>query len=220
MPTSVIITAGGIGRRMGAALPKQFMPIHEKPLLMYTIERFYHFDKNLQLIVTLPADWLNYWEDLIHEFEFRIPHRVVIGGEERYHSIKNALEYCKGDYIAIHDGVRPFVSDETIQACLTEVREFQAVVPVLPLKESLRIRRGESSEAAVRSDYLTVQTPQCFESEILRKAYEKPYGPEITDDACLVELLGVRIHLVNGNEENIKITTPMDFIIADQLLEG
>lgn len=218
MPTSVIITAGGIGKRMGAALPKQFMPIREKPLLMYTIERFYHFDHNLQLIVTLPAAWLNYWEDLIQEFEFRIPHRVVIGGEERYHSIKNALNYCSGNYIAIHDGVRPLVSDETIKACFTAVRKYNAVVPVLPLKESLRIKKGDSSEALDRNNYLTVQTPQCFQAELLKEAYKRPYGPEITDDACLVEATGVNVHLVEGNEENIKITTPMDFMLADQLL--
>ncbi len=218
MSISVIITAGGIGKRMGLALPKQFMQVKEKPLLMHTIERFYHYDPNLQLIVTLPGAWLNYWEDLIQEYEFRIPHRVVIGGEERYHSIKNALEYCSGKYIAIHDGVRPLVSEETIRACFKALREYPAVIPVVQMKESIRKRTDVGSVSLDRSEYLTVQTPQCFDAKILRHAYERPYGPEITDDACLVEANGIQIYMVNGNEENIKITTPMDFSLAEHLL--
>jgi 2-C-methyl-D-erythritol 4-phosphate cytidylyltransferase len=215
---SVIITAGGIGKRMGAVLPKQFMQIREKPVLMYTIERFYHFDPSMQLIVTLPETWVYHWEDLIHEFEFRIPHRVVLGGEERYHSIKNALDYCHGNYIAIHDGVRPLVSEETLENCLTALQSHKAVIPVIPLKESIRRLDGEQSAAVDRSHFVLVQTPQCFESSVLKAAYEQPYGPEITDDACLVEANGIPIYMVPGNEENIKITTQVDFSLADYLL--
>ncbi len=203
---------------MGAVLPKQFMPIREKPVLMYTIERFYHYDPHLQLIVTLPEAWINYWEELIQEFEFRIPHRVVIGGEERYHSIKNALAYCNGKYIAIHDGVRPLVSEDTISTCFKALKNHSAVIPVVPMKESIRVVADNESRAVDRGLYRTVQTPQCFDADVLRKAYEQPYGPEVTDDACLVESHGVKIHLVDGNEENIKITTPMDFALADHLL--
>jgi 2-C-methyl-D-erythritol 4-phosphate cytidylyltransferase len=218
MDISVIITAGGIGKRMGAVLPKQFMQIREKPVLMYTIERFYHFDPSMQLIITLPDGWIDYWEELIHDFEFRIPHRVVVGGTERYHSIKNALNYCNGTHIAIHDGVRPLVSDETLENCFGALKDHNAVIPVISLKESIRQLNDNGSAALDRSRFVLVQTPQCFEGSILRSAYERPYGPEITDDACLVESMGIQIHLVPGNEENIKITTQVDFSLADYLL--
>ena len=216
---SIIITAGGIGKRMGAKLPKQFMLIKERPLLMYTIEQFYNFDPKAQIILTLPEDWKDYWEQLIQENDFKIPHRITGGGEERYDSIKNALELCNGDYIMVHDGVRPLVSNETIKACSIEVRSKKAVIPVIPVNESMRVMDGNSTKAVNRSNYRIVQTPQCFESEILKKAYEQEYHSGITDDASLVEQSGVKIYTVKGNAENIKITTKTDLLYTEQLLK-
>lgn len=216
---SVIITAGGIGKRMGAKLPKQFMLIKERPLLMYTIEQFYHFDSKAQIILTLPEDWKAYWEQLIQEQDFRIPHRIIVGGKERYDSIKNALEFCAGEYIMVHDGVRPLVSVETLKTCAIAVRKKGAVVPVVPVNESIRIVEGESTKAVDRSVFRIVQTPQCFESNVLKKAYEQEFHVGITDDAGLVEESGVEIHTVKGNVENIKITTKTDLIYAEHLLK-
>jgi 2-C-methyl-D-erythritol 4-phosphate cytidylyltransferase len=203
---------------MGAKLPKQFMLINERPLLMYTIEQFYTFDSKMQIILTLPADWKAYWEQLIQKQDFRIPHRIVSGGQERYDSIKNALEYCNGDYIMVHDGVRPLVNLETLESCAVEVQTKKAVVPVVPINDSIREIVGETTAAVNRSKFRIVQTPQCFESEILGKAYEREYHDGITDDASLVEESGVRIHTVPGNDENIKITTTTDLLYAKHML--
>ena len=216
---SVIITAGGTGKRMGSSLPKQFLQVEEKPVLMYTIELFYHFDPNFQIIITLPNEWKEYWEDLVEEHDFKIPHRVVEGGKERYDSIKNALAYCLGDYIAVHDGVRPLVSHETLAACFNKLQSANAVIPVVELKESLRKVEGENSFALNRVDYRLVQTPQCFSKDLLIRAYDQPYSDEITDDASLVEKLGESITMVVGNDENIKITTQLDLALANLLLK-
>jgi len=216
---SVIITAGGIGKRMKSALPKQFLPIGGKPLLMYTLEKFYHFDPNIQIILTLPDVWREYWEALIAENEFKIPHRVVSGGVERYHSIKNALEYCLGEVIAIHDGVRPLVSTETLQTCFDAVKSNDAVIPVLEVKSSLRKISGNQSEAVNRSAFVEAQTPQCFKKGVILTSYQKEYHSQITDDAGLAEEAGYRITCVPGNEENIKVTSQTDLLFAELLLK-
>ncbi len=217
--TSVIITAGGLGKRMQSVLPKQFIQVNDKPILMYTIERFYHFDPKSQLIVVLPDEWLDYWENLLVEYDFKIPHRIVEGGQERYHSIKNALQHCTGDIIAVHDGVRPLVSEDTIKGCLKSARENSTAVPVLPITESIRKKDGETTVAVSRKNYMIVQTPQCFRQEVIRKAYEQPFNELITDDASLVESMGVEITTVSGNEENIKITSQSDLKYAELLLK-
>jgi len=211
---SVIITAGGIGKRMGSSLPKQFMPIHDKPILMHTIEKFYHFDPSIQIILTLPTDWKDHWEKLVLETNFKIPHRVINGGKERYHSIKNALKYCFGDYISIHDGVRPLVSHSTLKNCARKIRHHDAIIPVIPLVDSLRMKSESSSKAVDRSDYILVQTPQCFKAEVIKKAYNQPFHTKITDDASLVEEAGFEITTVDGNTENIKITHQSDLKYA------
>ena len=216
---SIIITAGGIGKRMGAKLPKQFMLIKERPLLMYTLEQFYNFDTKAQIILTLPSEWKEYWEKLIYDNDFKIPHRIIEGGTERYHSVKNALELCVGDYVMVHDGVRPLVQLDTINTCAIEVKSKRAVVPVVPVNESMRVVTGDSSKAINRSEYRTVQTPQCFERELLAKAYQQEFHEGITDDAGLVEESGVKISMVEGNVENIKITTKTDLLYAEQLLK-
>lgn len=216
---SVIITAGGIGKRMNSSLPKQFIQISDKPILMYTIEKFYHFDPKCQILITLPEEWKSYWEELVIEQDFKIPHRVVSGGDERYHSIKNAIQFCYGDYIAVHDGVRPLVSEETIQKCMAKLRKSDAVIPVVSIAESLRMKGDSGKTLAVdRNEFLIVQTPQCFKRETLEKAYSLEYHSKITDDAGLVEEAGFTISTIKGNSENIKITTQADLKFAELFL--
>lgn len=212
---SVIITAGGMGKRMNAPFPKQFMLVKEKPILMYTIELFYHFNASFQLILTLPQDWIQHWEELKVAHDFKIPHRIVSGGEQRYHSIKNALAFCSGDYVLVHDGVRPMVSDETLSNCLEQSKNKDAVIPVVPIYESLRKKTGAQTEIVDRSEYLLVQTPQVFKREVLEQGYKQPFHVGITDDAGLVERAGYEISTVEGNVENIKITSQDDLKYAE-----
>jgi 2-C-methyl-D-erythritol 4-phosphate cytidylyltransferase len=214
---SIIITAGGIGKRMGGDMPKQFIEIAGKPLLIHTLELFYSTHPSAQLILTLPPDWKQFWIDLLEKYSCSISHTVVNGGQERYHSIKNALSICTGKFVAVHDAVRPLVSKETVKRCFEAVEKYGQVIPVIQLKESLRQIFDDTSRSVVRSNFCLVQTPQCFKKEVITKAYNIPYHSGITDDASLVEEAGYIIHLVEGNEENIKITTQLDLIIAEQL---
>lgn len=213
-----IITVGGIGKRMESELPKQFLLLKGKPVLLHTLERFYEADPTAQIFITLPNDWINYWNELLNQYHCQILHEVIPGGIERYDSIKNALEKSTGTIIAVHDGVRPLVSVKTITNCIDSAAKKGSGIPYLPIKESLRKVTLEKSTALIRSEYVSVQTPQCFSAEIIKKAYQLPYHSAITDDASLVEESGYTIHLVEGNEENIKITTPIDLRIAELLL--
>ena len=210
---SIIITAGGVGKRMDSVLPKQFLLLKERPVLMRTIEQFYQFDPTIQIIITLPEDYISYWEESLIKHDFNVPHRVVPGGQERYHSIKNALQYCHGDYIAVHDGVRPFVSTDLLERCFEAVIKAEAIVPVIPVTASLRKKNGDQTVAVNRSNYLIVQTPQCFQRNVIMKAYETPFHPQITDDASLVEEAGFPIKTIEGDDENIKITSPVSKMI-------
>lgn len=219
MQKSVIITAGGIGKRMGSDLPKQFLVLGGKPILVHTLELFFKYDPHIEIILTLPNEWRGYWETVIDKYYCRVPHIVVNGGEERYHSIQNALKRCSGSVIAVHDGVRPFVSFETLDRCFSALNHYEAVIPVLKLKESIRQTNENSTNAVDRSNYRLVHTPQCFRAEALHKAYEQSYHEKVTDDACLVEEIGYTIHLVESNEENIKLTTPFDFLIAETIIQ-
>ncbi len=219
MDISVIITAGGTGKRMGSEIPKQFMEVAGKPILFHTISLFHKFNKSAQILVTLPESWLNYWEELINTYQFDVPHQVISGGQERFHSIKNALRYCDEPIVMVHDGVRPLVSTETLNRCIQALEDNNAVIPVVPVKESLRKVSGKKSEAVIRSEYRNVQTPQCFEKSVLEQAYAQEFHAGITDDASLVEQNGEHIHIVEGNDENIKITTPMDLLLAEVLLK-
>jgi 2-C-methyl-D-erythritol 4-phosphate cytidylyltransferase len=218
MKRSIIITAGGIGKRMGSELPKQFLLLGGKPVLIHTLERFFEFDQEAQLIVTLPKDWVNHWKELLTEFQIHIPHELVDGGAERFDSIQNALSICTGAQIAIHDGVRPLVSTSTIARCFTGLKNAKAVVPVLQLKDSLRMGKLENSESVDRTAYFLVHTPQCFDAQILREAYAKGYQARFTDDASVVEAIGIEPLLVLSNEENLKITSPTDLKMLNALI--
>ena len=214
-----IITAGGIGKRMNSSIPKQFLKLNNKPILMHTILRFFDFDKNAQIILTLPDEWSDYWKQLCNENNFTVKHEIVNGGKERFYSIKNALNHAKGDIVCVHDGVRPLVNKKTIENCIKNLSKANGVIPVLPLKESLRKGSLEMSESLNRKEYFTVQTPQCFKVEFLKKAYDVDYTELFTDDASVFENSGEQVYLIHGNEENIKITSPVDLKIAEVLLE-
>lgn len=215
---SVIITAGGSGKRMGADLPKQFLKLQNKAILQHSIEAFYAFDPKLQILVTLPEDWHEYWRSYCEENNCFIPHQLLPGGQERFHSIQGALKHAGGNLIAVHDGVRPLIDAETIRNTFEAASSSGAAIPVIPVKESIRKLSETGSVAVLRSEYCLVQTPQIFSAEILKKAYQQEFHDGITDDASLVEALGIDISLVSGNERNIKITSPLDLRIAEILI--
>lgn len=219
MEQYVIIVAGGKGLRMGTDLPKQFLPIGDKPVLMRTLEVFREFDANLQIILVLPLAQQEFWKQLCEKYRFTVEHVVADGGETRFHSVKNGLEKVQGHgLVGVHDGVRPFVSVEVIRNCYELARQYKAVIPVIDVVETLRHLTDAGSETVSRNDYKLVQTPQVFETKLLRQAYAQEYTPFFTDDASVVEAMGVSVYLAPGNRENIKITTPFDLKIGSALL--
>lgn len=214
----VIVVAGGAGLRMGKETPKQFLPLLGKPILMHTLLQFYHCDPSFKIILVLPDAQRPEWERLCRAHTFSVPHQVVSGGAERFHSVKAGLELVPDNAIvAVHDGVRPFVRHEVILRACEEAEQQGAAIPVLPITESLRKVEGEYSIALNRSDYRSVQTPQVFRSTELKNAYVQDFQPGFTDDASVYESAGFNIHCVDGNAENIKITTPTDLAIAEVL---
>ena len=220
---SAIIVAGGKGLRMGADLPKQFLPIGGRPVLMHTLEAFERAIPGIQLVLVLPADQQDFWRDLCEKHHFTLSHTIATGGETRFHSVKNGASVLCADaqrieIVAVHDGVRPFVSVDVIRRCFDAAREHGAAVPVVPVVETLRQISPPSSFTVDRSLFRLVQTPQTFQLPLLLKAYEQPYRDTFTDDASVVEALGHPITLIEGNRENIKITTPFDLTIAEALL--
>jgi 2-C-methyl-D-erythritol 4-phosphate cytidylyltransferase len=218
---AVIIVAGGKGLRMGHDLPKQFIPIQGKPLLMHTLDVFHRWDGEARLVLTLPEAHRPYWEMLCRELSYATPHRIVSGGETRYHSVRNSLsEVTDCDWVGVHDGVRPLVTPEVIEDCFLAAEEYGAALPVVPVSESIRECRGENSRAVDRDNYRIVQTPQVFRRDWLTEAYRQPCNGLFTDDASLVEAIGKRICLVDGNRENIKITTPFDLAVAEMRINN
>jgi len=216
MKNSCIIVAGGSGLRMGGELPKQFICVNGIPLLMYTIRNFYSFDPSLQLILVLPEDQVSTWNELCVKHDFNIAHQVIAGGDTRFRSVKNGLTLARNcELIAIHDGVRPLVSHETLARCFNCAAELGTAIPVLPAHES--VREGDLSESVPvdRSRIFMVQTPQVFKASVIRESYLQSWRPEFTDDASVVEHLGLTVNLVMGNRENIKITFPEDLVIAN-----
>lgn len=219
MRKHIIIVAGGKGLRMGGDIPKQFLPICGKPVLMRTLEAFYTYDNAIHIILVLPVDQQAYWRELCVEYQFAVKHDIANGGETRFHSVMNGLALVEGDgLVGIHDGVRPFVSQGVIENCFSEALEKKAVIPVVGVVETVRHLMGEDSETVPRDEYKLVQTPQVFEVKLLQKAYRQEYTDLFTDDASVVEALGEKVYLVEGNRENIKITTPFDLKLAEMLV--
>ena len=248
----VIIVAGGKGLRMGSDIPKQFLPIGGRPVLMRTIERFREYSPTLQIILVLPKAQQEYWKELCLKHNFTVAYQLADGGETRFHSVQHGLALIPDNaegVVGVHDGVRPFPSIEVIHNCYETAREKKAVIPVIPVVETVRhLARGESlcasrSQTVPRDEYRLVQTPQCFDIQLLKAAYKRaqnqtcldsaerkqprpivkaanrqPYNDGFTDDASVVEAFGYHITLVEGNRENIKITTPYDLKIAEVLI--
>ena len=217
----VIIVAGGKGLRMGSDIPKQFLPIGGKPVLMRTLERFREYAADLQIILVLPKAQQDYWQNLCQEYAFDIDYQLADGGETRFHSVQHGLALIPDDVegvVGVHDGVRPFPSIEVIRRCYETARTAKAVIPVIPVVETVRHLEGEGSVTVPRNDYRLVQTPQCFDIQLLKAANRQPYNDGFTDDASVVESYGQSITLVEGNRENIKITTPYDMKIAEVLM--
>ena len=221
MEKYVIIVAGGSGKRMGGEMPKQFLLVAGKPILMHTVEAFAYADEGFKFILVLPEAHFSTWNSLVAEYNFNIPVTLVAGGAERFFSVKNALAYVPTDaLVAVHDGVRPFASKETILEAFDMAAEKGAAVPVIDEVDSLRrVQEGES-QAVNRSEYKRVQTPQVFQSTILQKAYNQEFSAFFTDDASVVESIGEAITLTTGNVENIKITTPHELLLAEALING
>ena len=246
----IIIVAGGKGLRMGSDIPKQFLPIGGKPVLMRTLERFREYSKDLQIILVLPEAQQSYWKELCQKYHFPLPattplpqqggaggrsYLLANGGQTRFHSVQNGLALVPDDaegVVGVHDGVRPFPSIEVIRNCYETARSAKAVIPVIPVVETVRELTGTgtmssaqnsgvpvpvSSNTVPRDKYRLVQTPQTFDIQLLKAANRQPYNDGFTDDASVVESYGHTITLVEGNRENIKITTPYDIIVAEAL---
>ena len=217
----VIIVAGGKGLRMGSDIPKQFLPIGGKPVLMRTLERFREYSAELQIILVLPEAQQDFWKGLCKEYHFQVEYLLANGGQTRFHSVQNGLALIPDDaegVVGVHDGVRPFPSVEVIRNCYETVRTAKAVIPVIPVVETVRHLEGDSSVTVPRGDYRLVQTPQTFDIQLLKAANRQPYNDGFTDDASVVESYGHAITLVEGNRENIKITTPYDIVVAEAII--
>ncbi len=217
---NIIVVAGGTGTRMQSTIPKQFIEIKGKPILIHTIEKFLEFDEYMNVVVVVHKDFITDANFMLAEHFPDKNIQVVVGGETRYHSVKNGLNCIvnKNDVVGIHDAARPFVSVETIKRCFETAADKGNATPILPINESLRMVTNGINKAVSRDDYKIVQTPQCFIVSKIKEAFEQPYSPFFTDDATVLEGLDESINLVEGNIENIKITTPYDLKFAELYL--
>lgn len=219
MQLYVVIVAGGSGKRMGAEIPKQFLELAGRPVLMHTIERFKSFNEGIEIITVLPENQLRHWVELQAKFKFSVPQTLVKGGSARFYSVRNGLEFVSvPGLVAIHDGVRPFVTIETIKKCFDTAEMLGNAIPAVTVAESLRMITETGSHPVNRLNIRQIQTPQVFNAELLKKAYRQDYKHEFTDDATVLESTGEKINLVEGNRENIKITNPEDLVISKALL--
>lgn len=206
---------------MGTEIPKQFLEIKGKPVLMHSMNRFIDYDAAINLIVALPAQQIEFWKSLCLKHQFEVPHQIVEGGIERFYSVKNALALVEENaLVGIHDAVRPLVNRQTINLAFQSAMQFGSGIPSVALSDSIRLIDGKYSKAVNRSDYQIIQTPQCFASSNLLLAFKQAYKREFTDDATVLEAFGIAVHLTQGNPENIKLTTPADLKIAEVLING
>jgi 2-C-methyl-D-erythritol 4-phosphate cytidylyltransferase len=219
MDLYVVIVAGGSGKRMGMDTPKQFLELAGRPVLMHTIERFREYNDSIEIITVLPENQLRFWHDLQKKYSFDVPHTLVKGGSKRFISVRHGLEFVNSPgLVAIHDGVRPLVRLETIKRCFEAAEIYGNAIPVVSPADSLRLETEKSNSPVNRTNVKQVQTPQVFDVAKIKKAYLQDFDPSFTDDATVLEKTGEKIHLVDGNRENIKITNPEDLFIAQTLL--
>jgi 2-C-methyl-D-erythritol 4-phosphate cytidylyltransferase len=217
----VIIVAGGSGTRMQSDFPKQFICIGGIPILMRTIRAFYDYLKEIEIVLVLPILQIEQWKQLCGKYKFTVPHKITSGGDTRFQSVKNGLALIADNdcVIAVHDGVRPFASNKIIEESFKCAEKNGTAIPCIPINDSIRILKNGDTRPFDRTLVYAVQTPQCFNGKLIKKAYEQDYQESFTDDATVVENTGARIHIVEGSRENIKITTPLDLTIAEAFLK-
>lgn len=221
MKRFAIIVAGGKGNRMKSEIPKQFIEIGGKPILMHTIEQFYKADSNIEIILVLPKEQIQYWQELQTKHGFEVPVLVSEGGTSRFYSVKNGLEKVTSTgVVAIHDGVRPFVATSTIMKGFEVAEKEKTAIPTVNLVDSIRRVDEKVNRALNRADYRLVQTPQVFDIALLKTAYQQSFSDTFTDDASVIEAMGHSVTLFEGNSENFKITTPFDLKVAEMMVGG
>jgi len=221
MKRFAIIVAGGKGNRMKSEIPKQFIEIGGKPILMHTIEQFYKADSNIEIILVLPKEQIQYWQELQTKHGFEVPVLVSEGGTSRFYSVKNGLEKVTSTgVVAIHDGVRPFVATSTIMKGFEIAEKEKTAIPTVNLVDSIRRVDEKVNRALNRANYRLVQTPQVFDITLLKTAYQQSFSDTFTDDASVIEAMGHSVTLFDGNSENIKITTPFDLKVAEMMVGG
>ena len=214
-----VIVAGGSGSRMGGEIAKQFLMLGDKPILLHTIEAFLSLSFPVEIILVVPASLRDYWKNFYKEQRLSFKHTLVNGGITRFHSVKKAMKYVpEGALVAVHDGVRPFVSKDFLESLFAEADEKRAVIPAVKVVDSLRYTDEDGSRPVERDKYVSIQTPQIFHSELLLDAYSQAYNPAFTDDASVVESRGTNIFLTEGRMLNIKITRPEDLTLAQAIL--
>jgi len=220
MDKYVLIIAGGVGKRMNMDIPKQFIPIAGKPVLMHTISKFRAFDSKINIIVIIPKEHIALWKDLCTEFNFKVEHQIVRGGKERFYSVKNGLKIVPDNsLVLIHDGVRPLVSIETIKRVTETSEKLGNAIPFIDMTQSVRKVVKGKNNAVDRSQLKLIQTPQGFHSSLIKEAYSKRYRASFTDDASVLEAQGFTINLVKGNHKNIKITSSTDLHLVECLVK-
>lgn len=216
---ALVVVAGGSGRRMGGTVPKQYLPLRGKPIIIHTLERFYQYDPRIKIVVVLAKNHRKFWDEIASASEAAIGSELVTGGKNRYDSVKRGLQLIPdGCIVGIHDAVRPLVSQETIGRCYRAALEFGSGIPVFEMDESVRRITAMGSENLERANLRRVQTPQVFRSELIREAYECSSAPSVTDDASVYESIHGELTLVSGNPENIKITKPIDLELASLII--
>ena len=218
MQKVALIVAGGKGERMNADIPKQFLLLNGTPILMHTLKQFSHFE---EIVLVLPHSQFDYWRELCSNYNFTQKHTLVAGGTTRFYSVKNGLEQIdENSVIAIHDGVRPLISTKLIDSLITKTKNGVGIIPIVPLKDSIRKVEGENSTHLDRSNLYKVQTPQCFLSKDIKEAYTQEFSDTFTDDASVFEAKGRgRITTLLGEEKNLKITTKEDLTIANEFMQ-
>ncbi len=220
-PEYVLIVAGGKGTRIKSALPKQFLELNGKPILLHTLEAFYRYSEKIKVVLVLPEDDFGIWRSICEKFQFTRPLLLQKGGDSRFQSVRNGLSLLEGEgLVAIHDGVRPLVSEDIIGASFRLAAVHQSAVAAVRLKESIRMTDQDNTKAMDRSKFRLIQTPQTFDLQLIKKAYEIKEDASLTDDASVAERAGHVISLFEGSYENIKITTPEDLIVAKALMDG
>ena len=217
MQKVALIVAGGKGDRMNTDIPKQFLILNGTPILIHTLKQFSHFE---EIVLVLPYSQFEYWRELCSTYNFTQKHILVAGGTSRFYSVKNGLEQIdENSVIAIHDGVRPLISTKLIDSLITKTKNGVGIIPIVPLKDSIRKVEGENSTHLDRSNLYKVQTPQCFLSKDIKEAYTQEFSDTFTDDASVFEAKGGKITTLLGEEKNLKITTREDLTIANEFMQ-